>query len=190
MKTADKMHEKIQFYVKRLQLYTDRIWYAPFIGLLAALDNLVVVIPTDGILVSSTMLRAKRWVLFAVSISVGSTLGAMALAAVVELKGLPWILEVYPGLDETTSWIWSIQFFEKYGLLLVFFVAATPLMQHPAVILASLANTPLMKLALVILSGRLLKYLIMAYIASHAPRLLKRMWGLSGELEDAGIKIK
>ena len=190
MKFTDKLHENIQNLVKSLQLYTDRIWYAPLIGLLAALDNLLIIIPTDGILVSSTMLRTKSWILFAVSISVGSTLGAMALAAVVELKGLPWILEVYPGLDESLSWTWTMQFFEKYGMFLVFFVAATPLMQHPAVILASLANTPLMKLAIVILSGRMLKYLIMGYIASHAPRLLKKMWGLGSELEDAGVKIK
>lgn len=190
MKLTDQMHNKIRSSVKSLQQYTDRFWYAPLIGLLAGLDNLLIVIPTDGILVSSTMLRAKNWILFAVSISVGSTLGAMVLASVVELKGLPWILNIYPGLDETTSWIWTMQFFEKYGLLLVFFVAATPLMQQPAVILASLANTPLMKLAIVILSGRMLKYLIMAYIASHAPRLLNKLWGIGSELEEVGVKIK
>ncbi len=190
MKMTDKLHDKIRSLVKRLQQYTDRIWYAPLIGLLAALDNLVIIVPTDGILVSSTMLRTRNWILFAVSISVGSTLGAMVLASVVEIKGLPWILEIYPGLEASTSWLWTMEFFEKYGLLLVFFVAATPLMQQPAVILASLANTPLMKLTLVIFTGRLLKYLIMAYVASHAPRLLKKMWGLGGELEEVGVKIK
>lgn len=190
MKITDKIHEKIRSSVKSLQRFTDRIWYAPLIGLLAALDNLVVIVPTDGILVSSTMLKAKRWVLFAFSISIGSTLGAMVLAGVVELKGLPWIIETYPGLVESTTWMWSMKFFEQYGLLLVFFVAATPLMQQPAVILASLASTPLPTLAAVIFTGRLLKYLIMAYIASHAPRLLGKMWGMEGELKDVGVKIK
>ena len=42
--------------IKRLQRYTGRSWYAPLIGLLSALDNIVVVIPNDGILISSSML--------------------------------------------------------------------------------------------------------------------------------------
>jgi membrane protein YqaA with SNARE-associated domain len=83
-----------------------------------------------------------------------------------------------------------LEFFEKYGLLLVFVVAATPFVQQPAIILASLADTPLFELVAVIFLGRLIKFLIMAYIGSHAPRLLTKMWGVKGELKDVGIKLK
>ena len=173
-----------------MERFTDRFWYAPLIALLAALDNFIVIVPTDGILISSIMLTPKRWLLFSLSIAFGSTLGAWGLSALVELKGLPWILEVYSGLDETKTWIWTKEFFESYGLYLVFFVAVTPLMQQPAVILASLANTPLLQLILVVLAGRTVKYLIMGWVASHAPRLLKKMWGVKGELEEVGVKLK
>ena len=84
----------------------------------------------------------------------------------------------------------SVEFFEKYGLLLVFFVAVTPLIQQPAVILASLANTPLVELAVVVFTGRFIKFLIMAYVGSHAPQMLSKLWGLKDELRDAGVKIK
>lgn len=63
-------------------------------------------------------------------------------------------------------------------------------MQQPAVILASLADTPLSQLAAVIFVGRFIKFMIMAYVGSHAPRLLERMWGLKGELEDVGVQVK
>lgn len=185
-----KLHEKIRIYVKLLQRYAYRFWYPPFIGFLAALDNLVIVIPNDGILISSSMLSPKRWFFLAVSVAVGSTLGAMVLATLVEFQGLPWILDLYPGISETKIWSVSMEFFEKYGLLLVFAVALTPLMQQPAVILASIGRIPLLELAFVIFIGRFIKFLIMAYIGSHAPRLLKKMWGLKSELEDVDVNLK
>lgn len=185
---SEKLHKRIRAYVELLQRYTDRFWYAPLIGLLAALDNFIIVVPTDGILISSTMLVPRRWFILAANVAIGSTLGALVLAALVEFQGLPWILDLYPGINETSTWALSLEFFEKYGLFLVFAVASTPLMQQPTVILASLANTPLIKLAAVVFAGRFIKFLIMAYLGSHAPRLLKKMWGIRGELKDAGVE--
>lgn len=187
---SEKLHQKISATIKFLQRYTDRFWYPPLIGFLAALDNIIIVIPNDGILISSSMLIPKRWFVLALSVAIGSTLGAIGLAALVEYQGLPWILEIYPGINETKSWIWNVQFFEKYGLLLVFAVAVTPFIQQPAIILASLADTPFLELAVVVFSGRFIKFMIMAYIGSHAPRLLSKMWGLRGELQEVGVQIK
>ena len=190
LQLVQKFHISIRKYIKILQKYADRIWYPPFIGILAALDNFVVVIPNDGILISSSMLTPRRWFALAASVAIGSTLGAIILAAFVETKGLDWILEMYPGINETKSWLWTADFFEKYGMLLVFIVAVTPFMQQPAIIVASLAETPLFLLAAVIFSGRFIKFLLMAYVGSHAPRLLTKMWGLKAELNDAGVEIK
>lgn len=186
---TDNLHARINALVARLQKFADRIWYAPLIGLLAALDNLVIVIPNDGILISSSMLAPRRWFLFALSVAIGSALGALVLAALVEIQGLPWILQIFPGLSETSTWAWTSEFFSKYGLLVVFGVALTPSFQQPAVILASLANTPLLELTVVIFVGRFIKFLIMAYIGSHSPHLLKKLWGVKGELKDVGVKI-
>ena len=188
--TAIQLHESIKKYVAKLQRFADRFWYPPFIGFLAALDNIVVVIPNDGILISSAMLTPKRWLVLAVCVALGSTVGAMVLASMIELLGLPWILQMYPGVDQSTTWMMTQDFFHQYGLVVVFAVAVTPIMQQPAVILASLANTPLTHLALVIFFGRLVKFMIMAYVGSHAPRLLEKMWGLKGELKDVGVDIK
>lgn len=187
---SQKVHEKIVAWTRSLQRYTDRFWYPPFIGLLAALDNLVIVIPNDGILISSSMLMPKRWLILAFSVAVGSTLGALALALLVELQGLPWILQIYPGLNETASWKWTTDFFDQYGVLLVFAVAVTPFVQQPAVILASVADTPLWTLAAAVFGGRFIKFLIMAYVGSHAPKLLGKLWGLKGELKDVGVKVE
>ncbi|MBY0553827.1 hypothetical protein K2P97_04805 [bacterium] len=185
-----KLHEKIRIFIKKLQQFSAQFWYGPLISVLAAADNFIVIVPTDGILISSSIFNPKKWFYYAFIVSVGSTLGAMGLAYVVGSHGLPWILETYPAIDQSRTWEITNQFFEKYGLLVVFVVAATPFIQQPAIILASLAHTPYMKLAIVIFVGRLLKYIIMSYIASHAPRLLNKMWGIQSELKDVGVDLK
>ncbi len=187
---TEKLHQQIRRYVKKLQKFTDRIWYPPLIALLSALDNFIVVIPNDGILISSSMISPRRWLSFAIFITIGSAAGALALSYLVEQQGLPWILQTYPSIDTTRTWQLTQEFFDKFGLYLVFFVAVTPLMQQPAVIIAVLAGTPLLKLVVILFAGRLIKYLIMAYIGSHAPKLLSKMWGVKDELQDAGVQLK
>lgn len=186
---SDKQQKYLRIQIKKIQRHTGKKWFAPLLGFLAALDNIVIVIPTDGLLISSSMLIPKRWLTFALSVTIGSMLGALLLASIVEFQGLPWIVEHYPNLLQTKSWIWSQEFFENYGLLFVFVVGLSPLMQQPAVILAALVNTPLYKLALVIFFGRLIKFMLFSYIASHSPKYLKKLWGVKGELDEVDMKI-
>ena len=136
------------------------------------------------------MLTPRRWFTLALCVAIGSTLGAIVLAVFVETQGLEWILKMYPGINETKSWLWTENFFEKYGMLLVFAVAITPFMQQPAIIIASLAEAPLLLLAAVIFLGRFIKFLLMAYVGSHAPKFLNKMWGVNAELKDAGVNLK
>ncbi len=173
---------KIQQLITRLQSFADRVWYAPFVSLLAALDNFVLIVPTDGLLISSSMLRPQKWLYFALLTAIGSTIGALLLALMIEEQGLPTLLKYYPNLDQTKTWSLVYDFFQKYGLLCVFVVSALPLIQQPAVIIASLALTPYYKLGLVIFAGRFLKFIVFAYIGSHAPKLLNKIWGLKDEL--------
>jgi membrane protein YqaA with SNARE-associated domain len=190
MKILEELHATIQTYVVKLEKHTDRIWYAPLIGILAALDNIIIIIPNDGILIASSMIAPKRWSIFAISVAIGSTVGAIALCLILKSQGLPWILNLYPGLDQSQAWILTERFFDQYGLIVVFIIGLSPLMQQPVVILAALAHTQLYALAAVIFAGRFIKYMLLAYIGSHSPKLLKKIWGIKDELKDAGIKIE
>ncbi len=184
----DTVRSQIKTWVKRLQSFASEPWYAPLLSLLAGLDNLILIVPTDGLLISSSMLRPKQWFWFACCVTVGSTLGAVALAALVETMGLPWILSLYPALQTSEMWKLTHDFFQDYGLLVTFIVSITPLMQQPAVVLAALGEAPLPELALVVFIGRFIKFLIMAYLGSHAPRLLSKIWGVQEELREVGLK--
>ncbi len=185
-----KFHIKIQNYVQKLEQFADRAWYPPLLALLSALDNLIIIIPNDGILIASSMLIPKRWAIYAISISIGSTVGALSLSILVEHQGLPWVLEFYPGLDQSQMWLLTDQFFEKYGLFVVFVVGLSPVMQQPVIILAALAHTPPLELTAALFAGRFLKFNLLAYLGSHSPKLLKKFWGMKDELKDAGVKIE
>jgi len=187
---SKRLHVKIQRFVKTLQKHADRPWYAPLIAFLSALDNFIVIIPNDGILVSSAMLKPRRWFLFAFAITIGSTLGGLSLAALVEFQGLPWVETTFPALVSSVTWQWTDHFFDEYGLVVIFIVGLLPIAQQPAVVLAALAGTPLAELTAAIGLGRFIKFMAMAYLGSHAPRVLGKFWGMKDELAEVGVKLK
>lgn len=186
---SEKYHNLIKRNVIRLRRFTNRIWFAPFLLLLAILDVLFVVIPTDGLLISSSMVLKKKWMRFGLSVAIGSAVGALILVQAVDHYGLEKILEFYPGVNETNIWKWTLSFFNDYGLLVVFLIGITPFSQQPVLAIAALSDIAFLPMAAAILISRIIKFSIMAYIASHTPRLLNKLWGVKSEMDDVGIKL-
>ena len=181
------MHKRIQKWIQLLQVYANRWWYPPLIALLAFADLFLVVIPTDGLLISAAMLSPRRWIYCALIVSLGSSLGATALAHLISEHGLHLLQSISPGIDHTAAWTWTAGMMDRWGPVGLFLIALSPIMQHPAIALAALAGIGTNKIFLLVLAGRVPKYLFLAWIATHAPGLLKRLWGISDELEEVGI---
>ena len=182
------MQEKLKAWIRNLQRYANRWWYAPVIGLLAAADLFLVVIPTDGLLVSAVMLAPRRWIYTAFLVTLGSSLGTLALGHLLQVHGLPFLLKIVPGIEQSSAWVWTHSLMDSWGPWAVFLIALSPLMQHPAVALAALAGMTLTKLFLMVFAGRIIKYLLLSYLATHAPGMLGKLWGLQYELEEVGVK--
>ncbi len=175
--------DQIEKLVANLQRFTHKKWYPQLVGFLAAVDNIILVIPNDGILISSAMLSPKRWWSLALWTTIGSTIGALALCLLVDNYGLDFLLYLFPNLQNSLTWQWTVHFFDQYGLLLVFLVALAPVAQQPAVVLASLASVNLTALLALIFVGRLVKFAIMAWVASHAPSKIEKLWGVRREFK-------
>ncbi len=184
------MPQRIRNWISILQKHVQSWWYPPVIAFLAMIDNLIIVIPTDGLLVSATILNPKRWIYIALMVTVGSACGALVLGYLLELHGLPLLLEWFPNIAQTKTWQVTDQLMDRWGTLALFAVALSPMMQQPAIILAALAGMPLFQLFGIVFIGRMLKYLTLAWISTHAPGLLTRLWGIQGELKEAGAPIK
>jgi membrane protein YqaA with SNARE-associated domain len=182
------MLKRVQSFVRMLQRYGYRWWYAPLVSLLAFADAFVVVIPTDGLLVSAVMLAPRRrWIYSCLIVTLGSAAGAWALAALLEVHGLPFLLELQPGLDHSPVWAWTNRLMDDWGGWALFLVSLSPIMQHPAVALAAIAGMPLTEVFMIVFLGRALKYGLLSWIASHTPKMLGRLWGMKEELEAVGV---
>jgi len=178
----------IMVYIRKLQKFTNRIWYLPLISFLTFLDAFIFVIPTDSIVISSALLSKKRWFAFALSAAIGTVTGGLIIAYIANHYGLHKILEIYPGIDQTHIWKLTFDFFHEYGLIVVFIIGLLPISQQPALVIAGLSSISFISLLLIISISHLIKFSTFAYIASHAPRLLDKLWGLKEELRDSGIK--
>jgi membrane protein YqaA with SNARE-associated domain len=183
----NEMPRRLRRLIDFLQSHARSWWYTPLVALLAAADAFVVVVPTDGLLVSACMLNPRRWIYSVLLVTLGSTLGAWTLAALLEIHGLPLLLQIAPDINKTSAWVWSDRMMDQWGSIALFLVALSPLMQHPAVALAALAGLPLWDIFFLVFAGRLIKYGFLGWLSTHTPGLLKKIWGLEEELKEAGV---
>lgn len=168
----------------------DRWWYPFLIAFLTFVDVFTIVVPSDGILVSSAMMRPKKWIRTAFAMTVGSFLGGALFAALVFHYGESFVFALMPTITETVVWSWTHDFFQKYGLIVVFLAAASPVSFQPALFFAVIAHTPFAQIMLMLFAGRALKNFVIAWVSSHTPRALEKFWGIRSDLEEMGIHPK
>jgi membrane protein YqaA with SNARE-associated domain len=176
---AASLVERVRKVLKRFQSFADRPWYFPFLGFLAALDFYIFIVPTDALLVSSVLLRPKKWVSAFFWVGLGSALGAVALAGALQAGVF--------SVPDSETWVWLKGFFSDYGGVALALIALSPLVQFPVVVLAALSGMPLEKIFLICLVGRWIKSAVFAYVASRAPELLFKIPFLKKELEILGL---
>jgi membrane protein YqaA with SNARE-associated domain len=169
---------------RKLQGFIHQWWYGPSFLVCCALDQYVVVIPVLGMLVSSVFLAPRRWWGLALWGGIGCWLGVWSLGFLAYDLGLPAIQSYFPDLMATGIWRWAENFFAQHGVWVVFFSGVSPISQQPAVIIAAMAGTSLWQIGAVLLVAKMIKFMGLAYIASHAPQYLKSFKGLQEELKE------
>jgi membrane protein YqaA with SNARE-associated domain len=170
--------------IRRLERFVDRPWYPFVLAGLTFIDFFVVFVPSDGIVVASTLARPKKWFLVGFSMTMGSLLGGLLMALLTKHYGEPFIDWMSPGLLETQAWHTSEMWVDRWGVWALFGVAVSPLAQQPSIMLAALADMPLTWIGVALGGGRLVKFLGYAWVASHAPRLIGKLPALQQELQE------
>lgn len=170
--------------VAATERHVDRPWYFPAAFALTVLDHFIFVLPIDGMMLTTVFLRPKRWLRTAIWFTVAVGLGAFMLAFFLQSAGdtvLPW-LEAR-GLDLST-WHKTENWIQDYGFWGLALCAAAPMPVQPAVLIAALGHMSSIEVLASVLSGRIVKYVVMCYLASHAPHLLKRFTGVNREVDE------
>jgi len=163
--------------ILKLEAFIDHAWAVPGLALMAGLDLFVWVIPTEGILISSVLLRPKRWWSMTLWLTSGSAFGALLLAFVTHHLGPLVVESLFDHALSSPSWHQMEFFVGQYGAPALALIAISPFPQQPAVLIAALGGMPLLDIAAMIWLGRFPKYLLFAWLASYAPKvLLKWNW--------------
>lgn len=182
-----RLTERLTVCIEFLEKFVDRWWYGPILFLLAGLDHYVLVFPILGMMASSIFLCHRKWFSLSLWSALGSWAGAWLLAWLAQNLGISFIENYFPEMLQTTLWAWMQSFFVQYGLWLLLLVGLAPMPQQPAVIIVALAGTSLVQIAVVLLLAKLIKFLLIGYLASHAPQKLARFREVRGELEELHI---
>jgi len=177
-------------YLERVQKQVDKKLYLALLAFLSFADTFVMILPMDGLLASSAMAKPRRWGLFAFATSLASSLGNLLLVLLVSHYGTPWVESHFPGVMTGTLWQNIHLLFFKYGMIFLFVYAATPFPQQPIAILAGLNQYSFGAFLVASFLGRSIKCLLISYAGAKSPGLLRKIWGIKGELKDVGLEHK
>lgn len=169
--------------VRRLQKYTFHPLYLPMLSFLIAADLFLLVVPSDGLVVVSTLARPKRWLRIALWVTTGSAFGAILLAFLVQTGAGGWVQGLVDRTISAGAWEKSTAFLQTHGLWALALIALSPLPQQPSVVIAGLGQMPLLEIFAAVWLGRGVKYGFYCWAASHAPKLLMRVSVLRHEIQ-------
>ena len=165
-------------------------WWFPLVAALGTAINMFTIIFTAATVVlflAAILGNKKRWVFAALMNAAGATLGTAVLLFLVRERGLDYLNETFPMLLSSPAWAKATGLMQTYGLGGMLLVCCMPIILHPVIafgMLTGLSNTTILT---IVMSGRTIKYLIMGYLTSNAPGML-RFFGIKGTLVEYATK--
>ncbi len=171
------MKHRLRKFFEELKHYASRPWYVPLLAFLAAADLFIFVVPTDALVVSAAMLKPKRWFWIGLAIALGSTLGCALLGILIQQYQSQILTFLHIDVAGAGEWSRFRETVEAHGAWAMVLVALGPFPIPPAVVAAAVGGMSITKLTLGVLVGRVVKYLLFAWLGSHTPGLVQRFWG-------------
>jgi membrane protein YqaA with SNARE-associated domain len=128
-------------------------------------------LPFGSILIVAVLLRRDRWGEIVILASVGSATGGPALYLIFHHLGWNQVLAAYPDLTRAKAWSDATLWVSAYGIWALLVIAASPIPQTPALILAAMSQLPPAGVFVLFL-GKLLKYAVYGFLAAKFPSWL------------------
>lgn len=135
-------------------------WYPLLVGGLALISAATSLYPFGPVIVAATVFAPNRWRGVIVGASLGAVLGATGFALVVQTLGVELVDALFPALRQSVIWSHSLYWVEHHGALALAAIAALPVPQMPAMIVAALSGMGLPSIALALLLGKTAKYVV------------------------------
>lgn len=144
-----------------------------FCMLLSLCGTSSAIYPVTAVVIPAALLAPGRWWQITITAALGSALGATLLVSVFHALGWSQIYEYFPELATHKSWIRVMEWATSYGVLALFLIAVSPLPQTPALVFFGVARQDYLVVFAAMLSGKLIKYGVLAYLVSRFPEQFK-----------------
>ena len=184
MSRTRSLKQRFDQFLKTLEKYTDRSWYPALLGFLSGIDLLVVVIPTDALLVTSILLQPKKWISFALGTAAGSVIGSSLLALALTEWGTGLAERLIPGFSTSHAWSQVSDAIAHWGFPALIALAASPLAMQPTVILASLGGMGVLSITFGVAIGRTAKFLFLGYLSAKMPAVIRKLPWLQSQVKE------
>ena len=172
--------EQTKRFVTWLERFAQSWWYPAIVAGLAAADAFIFVVPIEVLLVPAVLAHRKRWLLTAFWVTLGSAIGAVALAYLAGSYGIEFMEHFMPKILHDHAWNDSMDYLNRHGALGLGIISLSPFPQHAAVAVAGLAHMSSIKVFVAVLAGRFVKYEFIAWALMYSPKLLRKL----------GIRVK
>jgi membrane protein YqaA with SNARE-associated domain len=125
--------------------------------------------PVIPIIVSACLIAPRRWRSISFSIALGCALGATILVTLFHFFGWALIDRYFPEFLSHPAWQSIVNWVSNYGSLGLLAIASSPLPEMPALIVLGVSRPDTGLIFLAVLTGKLVKYGIIAWITGHFP---------------------
>ena len=162
----------------------ERRSFVPLVGITSFVSTLSMSVPVEWLVVVATLACRTRWMATASAAALGSSVASLGLYLAFHHFGWYILLERYPELAGSRAWLHATGWLSSYGLLAIFGLMALPLPipKLPMLAVAGICRLRIPDVFIAILAGKIIKYLVYAYIAVRFPKALR-------SLTDHGVSL-
>jgi membrane protein YqaA with SNARE-associated domain len=148
--------------VKRLAPFADHRAFPLLGGILALGATVTMSFPLAPVVSALVALKPSRWRAIVFWAVLGSASGATALTYTFEILSLPLLNARMPELMSSRHWLHLVDWVSRSGWWVLAGVAASPIAQTPALVLAAMLEMPVWHVFLAVAVGKSVKYSLIA----------------------------
>ena len=161
-----------------------RSWWFPWVAAFGTglnLFTLVLTAATVVLFLAAVLARKERWVSTAFANAVGAVVGSAALLYLLREQGETLMETAFPTVLASPAWAKAYGLLEAYGAFGMFLISCLPIFLHPVIVFGVISGMSNVGILAIILVGRTVKYLVMAWVTANAPSAL-RFFGVKADL--------